>query len=145
MECSPKVESYARACELFAAEPERFHHIVIWLVLHAAAALLYVLAALVADRRFHKPLGWGYGTLGTSAVYVVIALELVEHNSHGQGGLGAMAWFFGIVIGIPAALLGAALTTWWMVGKAGLPTRAWALVCALAYVPLIAAHGFSHW
>lgn len=145
MACSPKVESYARASELFASEPARFREIVVWLLIHAAAALLFALAALIAERRFHKPFGWGYGALGTSAVYVVIALEFIEHNSHGQGGLGAMAWFFGIVLGVPAALIGAGVTTWWVVGKAGLPTRAWAILCALIYVPLIAAHGFSHW
>lgn len=114
------------------------------LVLHVALACSFATAAVVAERRFRRRLAWPWGMLASAPVFVVLALEVVQLVESGaEGGLRAIAWFFGMVVGMPAAVLAAWLTSWWMVGIAGLSCSTWCVMMAVAYVLLIASTGLG--
>lgn len=138
-------EAVARAKQLASEDPARLRAIALALAVHVTVALSVVFAVRIAERRFHRRLSWPWGTLASIPVFLVLALEIVHHVQSGEGGLRALSWFIGMVVGLPVALLAAWLTSWWMVGVAGVKCSTWCTLMAVLYLPLIVSHGLSHW
>lgn len=83
--------------------------------------------------------------LASVPVFIVLALKVVHLVESGEeGGLRALAWFLGMIVGLPAALVVAWLTSWWMVGVAGMSCSTWCVTMAIAYVLLIASNGLGN-